>query len=845
MRSALRLSRILHRFGSSRSCAAGVAFGLVVVVAGCQAGAATIVENGKKSAMSEAGPETWKEIDRLVGEQKLEAAAKLVDARVAAADEARNDDELARALVRRAQLRIALGGFETAVEALRANRWPEKPLAHAAVELYYAHALLDYLEAYDWEIRQRELVVSGETLDLERWTAAQLADEAERAFLDVWESREALGAVAVDDFPYLRPNDFPEGIRDTLRDAVSYLFVERMLGNSRFWSAAESNEAWQLDLENLIADRPVVPATGPVHPLLRAAVVLADLEAWHRGRRELGAELQARIARQATIADHREAPRTAGASAQARAAAAALPRRPVVGRRRRRPRRRDRSRRPGAGSPDPRARAHAPGRAGLSRELRRRPLPAAAEEIEAPDFSVQAMSSDGPRERSFEVTHRNLPRLHFRAFRVDPDAELGRAEFGGSSPTTRARSSAGWPTDRSPSGPPSCRRRRTTRRTARSTPRPSPKRASTSSSPPPTGRSGRGATGAWRFRSWFRTSSSSKGGERESLEVRVVSGGSGAAIAGAEVALYRNTWRRAPERIATEKSGADGRARLAAETGRDATNFLVVARRGGDIAFSQRYLYGRRSEPSEQTAALVFTDRAIYRPLQKVEWKILGYRSGPARGRVVPSPRMPATVTLLDPNGEEVQEARRHHERVRGRRQARSRFRPGASSGSGRSARRRTARRRSVWRAQTAHVRGRDRRRPDSALRLNRVAELVGNARYYFGLPVAGGRVAWRVTRTPEWPVWWRFWAPPGGATEAQTIASGVAPLSDDGTFRVRFTPAADEREKTSGATYRYRLEADVTDDGGETRRRRPYVPPRLGGGRGDAREGGSALRRR
>lgn len=769
--------------------------------------------------MSEAGPETWKEIDRLVGEQKLEAAAKLVDARVAAADEARNDDELARALVRRAQLRIALGGFATAVEALRASRWPEKPLAHAAVELYYAHALLDYLEAYDWEIRQRELVVSGETLDLERWTAAQLADEAERAFLDVWESREALGAVAVDDFPYLRPNDFPEGIRDTLRDAVSYLFVERMLGNSRFWSAAESNEAWQLDLENLIADRPVVPATGPVHPLLRAAVVLADLEAWHRGRRELGAELQARIARQATIADHRE-----GATDRGRLRAELE---------RRLPRYRDD---PWwavgvadlAGdidrddpAPDHRIRAREltlrgeqayPGSYGADRCRQLR------EEIEAPDFSVQAMSSDGPRERSFEVTHRNLPRLHFRAFRVDPDAELGRAEFRGVFPNDAReierrladRPVAEWTAELPPTPDYSSHRTFDT---------------------PPLAEAGLYFVVASADRS-FRARGNRRvavpflvsdlvlleGAANENpWEVRVVSGGSGAAIAGAEVALYRNTWRRAPERIATEKSGADGRARLAAETGRDATNFLVVARRGGDIAFSQRYLYGRRSEPSEQTAALVFTDRAIYRPLQKVEWKILGYRSGPARGRLVPSPRMPATVSLLDPNGEEVQEL------------AVTTNEFGTAAGAFEIP---AGRLLGLWTVRTtangsASIRVEEYKRPtfeveigepDSALRLNRVAELVGNARYYFGLPVAGGRVAWRVTRTPEWPVWWRFWAPPGGATEAQTIASGVAPLSDDGTFRVRFTPAADEREKTSGATYRYRLEADVTDDGGETR---------------------------
>ena len=35
----------------------------------------------------------------------------------------------------------------------------------------------------------------------------------------------------VADFPYLRGNDYPKGVRSTLRDAVSYLFVDRLLAS--------------------------------------------------------------------------------------------------------------------------------------------------------------------------------------------------------------------------------------------------------------------------------------------------------------------------------------------------------------------------------------------------------------------------------------------------------------------------------------------------------------------------------------------------------------------------------------------------------------------------------------
>src|SRR6187401_678060 len=98
----------------------------------------------------------WKTVEQLVAEQKLEAAAAKVQELVDRAAKAGDDTGLAKALVRRSQLRTALGGYETAVEELKASAWPESPVARAAVELYYAHALLDYLENYDWEIRQRE-----------------------------------------------------------------------------------------------------------------------------------------------------------------------------------------------------------------------------------------------------------------------------------------------------------------------------------------------------------------------------------------------------------------------------------------------------------------------------------------------------------------------------------------------------------------------------------------------------------------------------------------------------------------------------------------------------------------
>ncbi len=81
------------------------------------------------------------------------------------------------------------------------------------------------------------------------------------------------------------------------------------------------------------------------------------------------------------------------------------------------------------------------------------------------------------------------------------------------------------------------------------------------------------------------------------------------------------------------------------------------------------------------------------------------------------------------------------------------------------------------------------------ALRLNRLATFHGEARYYFGLPVTNGSVAWRVTRETEYPWWWWWgWLGGGRPAGAETVATGKAALGADGTFTVTFTPKADER---------------------------------------------------
>src|SRR5439155_168519 len=151
---------------------------------------------------------SWADVDKLVTEQKFQAAADAVEVRLAAAKKSTDDNELARALIRRTQLRIGLGGYETAVKELKAETWPKALLPRSAVQLFYANALIRYAGAYSWEIRQRERVdVKGE-IDLKSWTADQIYAESQRGFEEVWKQREELGPLPLGALgEYLVPND--------------------------------------------------------------------------------------------------------------------------------------------------------------------------------------------------------------------------------------------------------------------------------------------------------------------------------------------------------------------------------------------------------------------------------------------------------------------------------------------------------------------------------------------------------------------------------------------------------------------------------------------------------------
>ncbi len=786
----------------------------------------------KAAATRPSSPADWKEIDRLVSEQKFEEAARLVAQRREEARKAGDEAAWTRALIRETQLRTSLHGYETAVRFLKEEPWPKGLLSRGPLELFYARSLVNYFHAYSWEIQKREPVESSGAVDLKSWTASQIYGEAAKAYARLWREREALGRQDVGVLAeFLEVNDYPRGVRGTLRDALTYLFVS-LLSDTSGWSPAQANEVFQLDLAALLSPH---PAAGPVrlddetaHPLIRIAAALDDLQAWHAGRGEKEAALEAELERhrrlfasftededrrrieqhleerlpgfarvpwfamgKAQLAEFLERPDLSGDLVRARAVAAEG--------------------------------AHAyPDSAGGRRCL------AIVKRIEAPDYQLRIMQNDGPGRRSMLVTHKNVRRLEFRAYRLDLEARVAAARnLWAVLPNAEELKGA------VDSGNPAARWSVVLPAT------PDYRSHSTFVTPPmkEAGLYAVAASGADPFggpgyplvAASFLVSDlvlvtravTPEGSEPGGLEVQALSGETGKTVAGAQVTLLRASWN--PERIdriASRTADAKGLVFFPSSSERPGGHFLFAGK-DKDLALdvSVGMPWGARP-PAETASSLLFTDRGIYRPLQKIFWKVLGYHGDAKTGRFEVTANAPVTVTLLDQNNQKVDSktattndfgsAAGEFFIPAGR--ALGTWRLSSSLGGGE-----TSLRVEEYKRPTFEVTWKD---PSEPLRLNRPAKLTGEARYYFGLPVASGSVRWRVTRTPRFFWWSSWWGRPGPDARAQTIASGVSALKPDGSFEVAFTPAADERlgKSPRDLTYSYTVDADATDEGGETR---------------------------
>ena len=223
----------------------------------------------------------------------------------------------------------------------------------------------------------------------------------------------------------------------------------------------------------------------------------------------------------------------------------------------------------------------------------------------------------------------------------------------------------------------------------------------------------------------------------------------------------------------------------------------------------------------QPVSIFVETDRPVYRPGQEVKFKATALLREP-RGFRVYDGQGKLTVTARDPNWQE------------GYKKVLPFTGLGSAAGSFKVPEGRLLGGYSVTAQITeygynfsgaAHFGVEEYKRPEFEVKLGEAkkpyrygekAEISGEVKYYFGSPVPGAAVKYRVTRSRYIPWYCRYWAWFYGASGAAEVASGELKTDDSGKFNFTFTPEAESQDFAAYPSS-YEVEAEARDAGGRT----------------------------
>jgi uncharacterized protein YfaS (alpha-2-macroglobulin family) len=774
----------------------------------------------------------WKAITELEKKQQYGAAISIVEEILTFAKTKADSTLWTKALAKRVVLENALHGYESSVRLLLSEPWPQDARSQTLLNLYSANMLCNYYQAYSWEINQREKVKSKQLQDLKTWTSADIFQAIFEHYHRAWLQREILGKERISIFPdYIREGNYPGKIRKTLRDFLVYQWVD-FLRDTSLWRPEQIQEKYKLSLEDLLAiptsANPMAASNGSelsnggLHPLQIISTLLNEHYQWYRLRTDDPEScLEAMLVKLECLIPH--------FTKQDEKMAIAKAYRELL------------ERYEGSHwwahgqyqyasliqTQGDKVTAHQLAKAGYEKY----PQTTGGKEclslmkaIEAPAFSLLAMANDRSKVPSIQITHTNLPRLFFRVFRINiqfsQNMNYKAFDFGNQDELNR------WIFGKKPDY---------TWETPLEDPGDYRSHITYEKLPVPEGEDGIYIVAASANPRFDKTKNQvlattislstltmivNPRRQEKELEVWVRDGFHGDAVSGAKVTLYHYNYN--SKTVAYEAvTDEHGLARISTQPLNDAYyyNSFIIATKGKQFTYYRNNIYpGEPSETEIQHQAFVYTDRSIYRPLQKVYYKVVAYEGDSGRNEYQTTTNQPMDVELVDPNGEVV---------------ATQKFTTnGFGSGSGEfvipSGRLlgQYAIRVTGW--GQANIRVEEYKRPtfeakllpsEEVLRLNKEARIKGEARYYFGMPVTDGKVHYRITREasyPWWYSWFYYWFTP---QPPQEITAGDTALNTDGIFEIQFLPGADEGlPDKNGVSYRFRVLATITDSGGETK---------------------------
>jgi hypothetical protein len=248
---------------------------------------------------------------------------------------------------------------------------------------------------------------------------------------------------------------------------------------------------------------------------------------------------------------------------------------------------------------------------------------------------------------------------------------------------------------------------------------------------------------------------------------------------------------------------------------------LLATKGDQQLSTNDFFLYHYDLSPRPTSQTIFFTDRALYRPGQTIQYKGICIAIDQQHDNYSAIPNRAVTVIFQDPNGKEI-----------ARQQLKSND-YGSFSGSFTAPRDRLAGN-MVIRSEAeplgatgVHVEEYKRPKfqvtldaPQAAPKLNGVVSLQGKGTAYTGAAIGEAKVRFHVVREVRYPIWWGYyywWRQPN--SNSQEIAHGTAVTAADGSFRIEFTAKPDlSVAEQDEPTFHYEISVDVTDTSGETR---------------------------
>ena len=253
----------------------------------------------------------------------------------------------------------------------------------------------------------------------------------------------------------------------------------------------------------------------------------------------------------------------------------------------------------------------------------------------------------------------------------------------------------------------------------------------------------------------------------------------------------------------------------------------ITLRKGKDQLPAIPVSIDRDYEPTERVSGTVYTDRAIYRTGQTIEWKAVILKRSQFSDQLLPNAKI--IVQLKDANSTVVQ------------RDTLTTNTFGSIAGSFQipdngllgDYRIEFQHKNKYVTSQSVRVEEYKRPtfeavmdKPDGTYRLGSEVRINGTATAYAGYAIQGANVTYRIVRNASFPFRpYGWWFHPIPTVPEKEIAHGECTTDDDGHFTIVFTADGDPDVNQNLPLYRYTVTATVSDPSGETHEASTVVP--------------------